>query len=96
MISKEELEQQIEFYEKHLENVNSGLFLQVEGDIGRYYVYNFLDTGIFKPSGEEGNTIKDGYNRTITLHKFIVDYKRINQLYDEDWEFMEELEARTI
>ena len=35
MISKEELEQQIEFYEKHLENVNSGLFLQVEGDIGR-------------------------------------------------------------
>ena len=85
-----------EFYEKHLENVNSGLFLQLEGSIGRYYVNNFLDTGIFKPSGEKGNTIKDGYNRTITLHKFIVDYERINQLYDEDWEFMEEFEARAI
>ena len=58
-----------EFYENHLENVNSGLFLQLEGSVGRYYVNNFLDTGIFKPSGEEGNTIKDGYNRTITLHK---------------------------
>tara|TARA_Y100001937_G_C7105888_1_gene324980 strand:- start:376 stop:642 length:267 start_codon:yes stop_codon:yes gene_type:complete len=80
------------FYKNQLEIINSGLFLQLEGSVGRYYVRNFLDTGIFKPSGKEGRTVTDGYGREITLHDFIIDEERIDELWDTDEEFMRELE----
>ena len=80
------------FYKNQLEIINSGLFLRLEGSVGRYYVRNFLDTGIFKPSGKEGRTVIDGYGREITLHDFIIDEERIDELWDTDPEFMRELE----
>ena len=80
------------FYEKQLKIINGGLFLRLEGSVGRYYVRNFLDTGIFKPSGKEGRRVIAGYGREITLHDFIIDEERIDELWDTDPEFMRELE----
>ena len=39
-------------YERNLENVNSGLWLQMEGAFGRYINDTFLESGIFKPTKE--------------------------------------------
>ena len=36
----------MDVYKKALENYNSGIFLQLEGSIGRYFVSTFLDSGI--------------------------------------------------
>lgn len=56
-----------DIYKRALKNYNSGLFLQLEGSSGRYFVSTFIDSGILKMLDEEGNTVVDGYGRNITL-----------------------------
>jgi hypothetical protein len=41
---------------------------------------------------EEGNTVVDGYGRKIALKKAVIDHDRINDLWETDFEFMEEIE----
>ena len=81
-------------YEDALEKYNSGLFLQLEGSYGRYFVDTFIESGIIKIINEQGNTIIDGYNKSIILRKASIDYDRINELWDDNPEFMEELEGQ--
>ena len=81
-------------YEDALEKYNSGLFLQLEGSYGRYFVDTFIESGIIKMINEQGNTIIDGYNKPIILRKASIDYDRINELWDDNPEFMEELEGQ--
>jgi|TARA_R100001460_G_scaffold15989_1_gene35173 hypothetical protein len=80
-------------YEDALEKYNSGLFLQLEGSYGRYFVDTFIESGIIKMIDEPANTVIDGYNRSITLKKASIDYDRVNELWDDNPEFMEELEG---
>ena len=79
-------------YERALKHYDSGLFLQLEGSSGRYFVSTFIDSGILKMLDEEGNTVVDGYGRKITLKKAVIDHDRINDLWETDFEFMEEIE----
>ena len=79
-------------YEDALEKYNSGLFLQLEGSYGRYFVDTFIERGIIKMINEPANTVMHGYNRPITLKKASIDYDRVNELWDDNPEFMEELE----
>ena len=79
-------------YEKALKHYDSGLFLQLEGSSGRYFVSTFIDSGILKMLDEEGNTVVDGYGIKITLKKAVIDHDRINELWETDFEFMEEIE----
>jgi len=83
----------INVYKQALKNYDSGLFLQLEGASGRYFVSTFIDSGILKMLDEEGNTVVDGYGRNITLKKAVIDYDRINELWETDFEFMEEIEV---
>ena len=80
-------------YEKALEVFNSGLFLQMEGSFGRYYVSTFIDSGIIKTLDEKGSLITDGYGREIQLKKFVIDNDRIDQLWLDEPDFMEDLEG---
>ena len=77
--------------EKILETYNSGLFLQLEGSFGRHFVSSYLDSGIIKTIDEPGNTIVDGYGREIQLKKAEIDHDRIDELWDENPEFIEEI-----
>jgi len=80
-------------YEKALEVFNSGLFLQMEGSFGRYYVSTFIDSGIIKTIDEKGSLITDGYGREVQLKKFVIDNDRIDQLWMDEPDFMEDLEG---
>ena len=80
-------------YEKALDFYNNGTFLQLEGSVGRSFVNNFLDSGIIKTLNEKGNEVIDGYGRTTILKKAIIDYDRIDELWDINPEFMEEIEG---
>lgn len=80
-------------YEKALEVFNSGLFLQMEGSFGRYYVSTFIDSGIIKTLDEKGSLITDGYGREVQLKKFVIDNDRIDQLWIDEPDFMEDLEG---
>lgn len=80
-------------YEKALEVFNSGLFLQMEGSFGRYYVNTFIDSGIIKTLDEKGSLITDGYGREVQLKKFVIDNDRIDQLWIDEPDFMEDLEG---
>jgi hypothetical protein len=82
----------MDIYKKALENYNSGIFLQLEGSAGRYFVSTFLDSGILKIIDEPGNKVIDGYGREIQLKKADIDYDRIDELWDTDFEFMEQIE----
>ena len=82
----------MDVYKKALENYNSGIFLQLEGSIGRYFVSTFLDSGILKIIDEPGNKVIDGYGREIQLKKAEIDYDRIDELWDTDFEFMDQIE----
>lgn len=80
-------------YEKALEVFNSGLFLQMEGSFGRYYVNMFIDSGIIKTLDEKGSLITDGYGRKVQLKKFVIDNDRIDELWMDEPDFMEDLES---
>ena len=82
----------MDVYKTALENYNNGIFLQLEGSIGRYFVSTFLDSGILKIIDEPGNKVIDGYGREIQLKKAEIDYDRIDELWDTDFEFMEQIE----
>ena len=79
-------------YERALDNYNNGLFLKLEGSAGRYFVSTFLDSGIIKTLDEKGNDVIDGYGRNITLKKAVINQDRIDDLWMNDPDFMEELE----
>jgi hypothetical protein len=79
-------------YEKALEVFNSGLFLQMEGSFGRYYVNTYIDSGIIKTTNDKGRYITDGYGRQFYLKKFFIDYDRIDYLKDCDPDFIYNLE----
>ena len=81
-----------DIYKRALKNYNSGLFLQLEGSSGRYFVSTFIDSGILKMLDVKGTTVVDGYGRNITLKKAVIDYERIDELWETDFEFMEEME----
>ena len=80
-------------YENALDNYNTGLFLKLEGSAGRWFVSTFLDSGIIKTLDEKGNDVIDGYGRNITLKKAVIDHDRIDELWDENPEFIEEIEG---
>jgi len=80
-------------YEKALDIYNKGIFLKLEGSFGRSFVNNFLDSGIIKTLDEAGNEVVDGYGRTIQLKKAVIDNKRIDELWLDNPEFMEEIEG---
>jgi len=80
-------------YENALNNYNTGLFLKMEGSYGRWFVSTFLDSGIIKTIDEKGSDVVDGYGRTITLKKAVIDHDRINELWLANPEFMEEVES---
>ena len=80
-------------YEKALDFYNKGTFLKLEGSVGRSFVNNFLDSGIIKTLDEVGNEVVDGYGRTIQLKKAVIDNKRIDELWLDNPEFMEEIEG---
>ena len=77
--------------QKILETYNSGLFLQLEGYFGRHFVSSYLDSGIIKTLDEPGNTVVDGYGREIQLKKAEIDHDRIDELWEENPEFIEEI-----
>jgi len=83
----------IDVYKKALENYNQGLFLKLEGSYGRAFVSDFLDSGIIKTFDEPGPEVIDGYGRKIQLKKAEIDYKRIDELRDDNPEFPEYLEG---
>ena len=80
-------------YEKALEFYNKGRFLQFEGSVGRTFVGDYLDSGIIKTIDEPGNKIVDGYGREIQLKKAVIDQDRIDYLWINEPEFMEEIEG---
>ena len=77
--------------QKILETYNSGLFLQLEGSFGRHFVSSYLDSGIIKTLDEPGNTVVDGYGREIQLKKAEIDHDRIDELWMQNPEFIEEI-----
>ena len=79
-------------YERNLENVNSGLWLQMEGAFGRYINNTFLESGIFKPTKETTSYI-DGYNRQRVMPVFEIDQDRIDELWEDNPEFMHSIEG---
>lgn len=78
-------------YEQALETYESGLFLQLEGSYGRYFVDTFIESGILKFKDEPGQTVTDGYNRSIPLRKASIDYDRIQELKENNPEFIDSL-----
>jgi hypothetical protein len=80
-------------YKKALDFYNNGTFLQLEGSVGRSFVNNFLDSGIIKTLDEAGNEVVDGYGRTIQLKKAVIDNDRIDELWLDNPEFMEQIEG---
>ena len=80
-------------YEQALKHYESGLFLQLEGSSGRYFVDTFIESGILKFKDEPGDTIIDGYNQPITLKKASIDYDRIDELWEDNPEFMHSIEG---
>ena len=80
-------------YEKALDVYNKGIFLQLEGSFGRSFVQDFLDSGIIKTLDEAGNEVVDGYGRKIELKKAVIDNDRIDELWLDNPEFMEEIEG---
>ena len=80
-------------YENALENYNDGLFLKLEGSVGRWFVSTFLDSGIIKTLNEKGNDVIDGYGERITLKKAVIDYDRIDELWETEPYFIEEIEG---
>ncbi len=82
----------MDIYKRALKHYNSGIFLKLEGSAGRYFVSTFLDSGILKIIDKPGNKVIDGYGREIQLKKAEIDYDRIDELWDTDFEFMEQIE----
>jgi hypothetical protein len=80
-------------YKKALETYNTGLFLKLEGSFGRYFVSNFIDSGIIKMIDKPGNKVVDGYGREIQLKKAEIDYDKIDELWMSDPDFMEDIEG---
>ena len=78
-------------YEQALKDYESGLFLQLEGSYGRYFVDTYLKSGVIKTIDEPGDTIIDGYGQAITLKKASIDYDRIQELKETDPEFIDSL-----
>ncbi len=78
-------------YEQALETYEKGRFLQLEGSYGRYFVDTFIESGILKFKDEPGQTVTDGYNRSITLKKASIDYDRIQELKETNPEFIDSL-----
>ena len=78
-------------YEQALETYEKGRFLQLEGSYGRYFVDTFIESGILKFKDEPGQTVTDGYNRSITLRKASIDYDRIQELEEKNPEFIDAL-----
>jgi hypothetical protein len=78
-------------YEQALKDYESGLFLQLEGSYGRYFVDTYLKSGVIKTIDEPGDTIIDGYGQAITLRKASIDYDRIQELKETDPEFIDSL-----
>jgi len=83
-----------DIYERALDFYNKGTFLQLEGSVGRSFVSDYLDTGIIKTLDEVGNTVVDGYGRTIQLKKAVIDNDRIEELWLDNPEFMEHIEGK--
>jgi hypothetical protein len=65
----------------------------LEGSFGREFVNNFIDSGIIKMIDKPGNKVIDGYGREIQLKKAEIDYDRVDELWDTDFEFMEQIEG---
>ena len=78
-------------YEQALETYEKGRFLQLEGSYGRYFVDTFIESGILKFKDEPGQTVTDGYNRSILLRKASIDYDRIQELEENNPEFIDSL-----
>ncbi len=78
-------------YEKALKVYESGLFLQLEGSYGRYFVDTFIESGILKFKDESGEIVIDGYSRPIKLKKASIDYDRIQELEETNPEFIDSL-----
>lgn len=78
-------------YEQALETYEKGRFLQLEGSYGRYFVDTFIESGILKFKDEPGQTVTDGYNQSITLRKASIDYDRIQELEENNPEFIDAL-----
>lgn len=78
-------------YEQALETYEKGRFLQLEGSYGRYFVDTFIESGILKFKDEPGQTVTDGYNRSILLRKASIDYDRIQELKENNPEFIDSL-----
>tara|TARA_B100000287_G_C20612896_1_gene772803 strand:+ start:1153 stop:1419 length:267 start_codon:yes stop_codon:yes gene_type:complete len=78
-------------YEQALETYEKGRFLQLEGSYGRYFVDTFIESGILKFKDEPGQTVTDGYNRSIPLRKASIDYDRIQELKENNPEFIDSL-----
>ena len=79
-------------YEKALKFYNTGLFLKLEGSFGRCFVDNFLDSGIIKTIDKPGNKVIDGYGRSITLRKAVIDQDRIKDLWLDNPDLIEAIE----
>ena len=80
-------------YKQALEIYNSGLFLKLEGSFGRAFVNDYIHSGIIKTVDEPGNVVVDGYGRETHLKKAEIDYDRIEDLWEDDPEFVEYLEG---
>ena len=78
-------------YEQALETYEKGRFLQLEGSYGRYFVDTFIESGILKFKDEPGQTVTDGYGQAITLRKASIDYDRIQELEENNPEFIDAL-----
>tara|TARA_R100001377_G_scaffold10362_1_gene5223 strand:+ start:373 stop:627 length:255 start_codon:yes stop_codon:yes gene_type:complete len=78
-------------FEIALKNYNSGLFLKMEGSYGRHFVRSFLDSGIIKTLDEPGEKVTDGYGQEIQLRKAEIDTDRIDELWIDSPEFMDEV-----
>ena len=78
-------------FEIALKNYNSGLFLKMEGSYGRHFVRSFLDSGIIKTLDEPGEKVTDGYGQEIQLKKAEIDTDRIDELWIDSPEFMDEV-----
>ena len=78
-------------YERALDRYNSGLFLQLEGSYGRWFVDSFINSGIIKTLDEAGNKVIDGYGNEVLLKKAEIDYDRVSELEIDNYEFIEDL-----
>jgi hypothetical protein len=83
-------------YERALDRYNSGLFLQLEGSYGRWFVDSFISSGIIKTLNEAGNKVMDGYGREILLKKAEIDYDRVYELETDNYEFIEDLNEQGV